>query len=85
MRRFFLSAAISGALLMSAAGTALAASENQAEPGVPGDPNCVGQTMAYLAQVGTESGIHGIGGIADAFDLSVKEVKAIVSEYCAGE
>lgn len=84
MRRILLSGALSGALLVSLLGTASAASPKHAEPGTPGTPNCVGQTMAYLAQVGSDDGIHGIGNVAKASDLSVKELKALVEEYCAG-
>ncbi len=63
-------------------GVALAASPNQATPGIPGDKNCVGQTTAFLAQALSGADIHGIGGLANAANLSVKEVKAIVSAYC---
>jgi len=43
--------------------------------------------MAYLAQAGVtiDPSIHGIGGLADAAGISVKEVKAAVEAYCAGE
>ena len=83
MRRFFLAAAISGALIASAAGTALAGSDNHTELGTPGEPNCVGQTTAYLAQVGPTFDLPtGLGRLADALGISVKEYKAIIQEYC---
>ena len=63
-------------------GGAFAASPNQAAPGTPGDANCVGQTMAWLAQVGTSVGLQGIGHVAPFFG-GVKELKAIVEAYCA--
>ncbi len=85
MRRIVLSVALSGALLASMVGTAAAASPKHTEPGIPGSPNCVGQTMAYLAQLGGDADIHGIGNLANTVGLSVKEIKAIVAEYCAGE
>ncbi|HRC62325.1 MAG: hypothetical protein K1X87_11400 [Dehalococcoidia bacterium] len=84
MRRILLSGALSGALLVSLLGTASAASPKQTEPGAPGTPNCVGQTMAFLAQNGPD-GVHGIGGLVHAFDASVKDLKAFVQLYCAGE
>lgn len=57
------------------------------QPGVPGAANCAGQTFAYFAQSGKNSGLdyRGIGGIAKDAELSVTEAKAIVEEYCAGE
>lgn len=84
MRRIVLSVALSGALFASMAGSAVAGSPNHTEPGVPGTPNCVGQTTAWLAQVGADFDIHGIGGLAAAAGLSVKELKAVIEEYCAG-
>ena len=65
-------------------GGAFAASPNQATPGTPGTANCVGQTMAYLAQ-GHESlpGVTGIGNVASTHGLSVQEVKALVEAFCA--
>lgn len=85
MRRIVLSGALSGALLMSLLGTASAASPKHAEPGVPGTANCVGQTTAYLAQLGSSEGVHGIGNLAKAFDTSVQDLKAAIAEYCAGD
>lgn len=84
MRRIVLSGALSGALLLSLLGTASAASPKHAEPGVPGTANCVGQTTAWLAQLGSSEGVHGIGNIAAAFGGSVQELKAAIEEYCAG-
>jgi hypothetical protein len=60
-----------------------AASNNHTAPGTPGSANCVGQTNAYLAQAFAQDGYAGLGNVADVFGLSVKEVKAIVSAYCA--
>jgi hypothetical protein len=84
MRKAFAMLGIAGVLGLAAAGGALAGSDNHAAPGAPGDKNCVGQTNAYLAQVGTEEGIHGLGGIAHALDVSVQDIQAIVQAYCAG-
>ncbi|MCC6418905.1 MAG: hypothetical protein IT429_11775 [Gemmataceae bacterium] len=83
MKTRILTLVLGGAFAISAfSGVALAASDNHAAPGTPGDKNCVGQTTAYLAQVGTTAGIHGIGGIADASGLTVQEVKDIIRAYC---
>ena len=58
---------------------------SQTEPGTPGDPNCRGQSMAFLAQFGKTSGgdFRGIGGFARAADLTVQEVRALVDAFCA--
>ena len=83
MKTRIMTLALAGTFAFAAfGGVALAASPNQATPGTPGDNNCVGQTTAYLAQVGASVDIHGIGGLAKFADLSVKEVKAIVVAYC---
>lgn len=65
-------------------GTAFAGSPNHAAPGTPGEKNCVGQTMAYLAQASAEVyDAPGIGNLADVAGLSVQEVKQIVEDFCA--
>jgi hypothetical protein len=65
---------------------ATASAADHTEPGTPGTPNCHGQSAAYLAQAGEtfELGFRGIGGLAAASGLSVKEWQAAVDEYCAG-
>lgn len=83
MKYRFLALIAALALTLGMFGSAVAGSANHTEPGTPGEKNCVGQTMAYLAQVGQPEGIPGIGNLAREADLSVKEVKAIVEEYCA--
>ena len=85
MKRLLLSAAMAGTLFASLAGSAFAGSDNHVTPGTPGTPNCVGQTMAYLAQLGPRADAPGgIGNLPDLTGLSVKEIKAIAEEYCAG-
>jgi hypothetical protein len=79
-----------GALLVAtlATGTAFAAGHD--ELGTPGEPNCKGQTMAALLQAGrdgtlvSDETLTGIGNIANAVNLSVKELQAAVNAYCAG-
>ena len=71
-------------LLLGLVGSARAA--DHSETGVPGEANCRGQTIAFLAQYAKSqmvSGFEGIGGIARAAGLSVGEVQAVVSEFCA--
>ncbi len=51
MKTRIMTLALAGTFAFAAfGGVALAASPNQATPGTPGDKNCEGQTMAYLAQ-----------------------------------
>jgi len=77
------------AALICAIGFALSAAPAMAgphasEPPTPGEPNCVGQTTAYLAQAFKEEfGEPGLGNVADFAGLSVKEVRTAVQEYCA--
>ena len=68
------------ALLAATSAAAFAATQDT--PGTPGDKNCAGQSMAYLAQ-GNETGARGIGNVASVTGLSVKEIKALVEAYCA--
>lgn len=59
-----------------------AASASQDTPGTPGDANCHGQTIAYLAQAYGLFDINGIGNLAKAISWSVKDVQAYVDGYC---
>ena len=75
--------AVAFAVLVATAGV-LAADHDT--PGTPGTKNCIGQTNAYLAQAGVAAGAAhpGLGNLAKAAELTVKEVQAIVREFCAG-
>ena len=85
MRNVLMSAVLAASLLASTAGLAFAGSPNHTAPGTPGEKNCVGQTMAFLAQAGKEAlDAPGIGNLAAAAGLSVQEVKEIVEAFCAG-
>ena len=77
-----LTLAVGFAALMATTGV-LAASHDL--PGTPGDKNCVGQSNAYLAQVGVAVGaVHpGLGGLAALVNLSVQEIQAVVQAFCA--
>jgi len=61
-----------------------AASENHVTLPEPGSKDCVGQTMAYLAQGNDVVPGPGIGNAASQSGLTVHEVKAIAVAYCAG-
>jgi hypothetical protein len=77
--------ALLGTLLALAIGAvpASAASDNQSEPGTPEAKNCSGQTVAFIAQLGTEAGVHGVGGVANVVGFTVQEVHALIGDYCA--
>jgi len=59
-------------------------------PGIPGENNCHGQTVRYLAQLGKEAGVqeaHGLGGLAAYYqslgvDYSVQDLQDIAAAYC---
>ena len=51
-------------------------------PGTPGEPNCKGQTNAFIAQFGQNFDAPGLGNIAKFFDVSVKEIQAFVTVLC---
>jgi hypothetical protein len=54
-----------------------------AEPGTPGDPDCKGQTTAWVAQgFGGQVEARGIANIADLFGMTVGEVHATVDAFC---
>jgi hypothetical protein len=77
---------VAAAVISVGLGSAVATADPQpAEPGTPGEPNCVGQTNAYIAQLGKAGGFPGIGNLARAEGASVKEVREVVTAYCAGE
>lgn len=75
---------MSVAMALGGAGVAFAGSVNHGAPGTPLTPNCVGQTMAYLAQAGPSIGLQpGIGNLASAAGLTAQQVTAVVDAYCA--
>lgn len=70
-------------LALSMAGS-VSATDHSLAPGTPGQANCEGQTRAFLAQASKEQlGEPGLGNLARFNELSVKEVQAIVREFCA--
>jgi len=76
-----------GAPLFTAAALAVGAAPagaNHTALGTPGTPNCEGETRAFLAHASKEQlGEPGLGNLAKAVGLSVKEVQAIIREFCA--
>jgi hypothetical protein len=68
---------------------ATARADDHLTPGTPGQPNCRGQTTAFLAQaqkngeIVTALNAMGIGNIAKASDLTVKQVHDIVEQFCS--
>ena len=80
MKRLFLSVVVLGAAIA----TPVVASADQTAPGTPGDKNCVGQTMAFIAQNGLKRGLGpGIGNVAAQANVSVQDVKAFAEAHCA--
>lgn len=76
-------AALAAGLTLGTFGMAgVASAADHSAPGTPGTPNCKGQTIAYLNQAGQDLDVPGLGNIARFSDLSVKEVHAIVDQYC---
>jgi hypothetical protein len=75
-----LAALLGTAALAIGAVPAMAGSPNHSEEPVPGTKSCHGQAMAFLAQ--SELG-PGIGNVAGNSGHTVKEVQAIVDEFCA--
>ncbi len=92
-KRFSVSVAAglgTAAFVIGAAVPAMAASPNHREPGVPGTPQCHGQSEAYI-QFGTEElGVSGIGKLAKALtevsgeEVTVKDLQAELDEFCGG-
>ena len=58
-------------LMASIAGSTVA---KQDEPGVPGEPNCFGQTTAFVASNGLKKTTFA--------GLSSQELKALIEEFC---
>jgi hypothetical protein len=84
MKKQFAGSVAGAALVLCVVATAHA--NDHSVPGVPGTPNCHGQTIAFLAQAwrdGTgDAAYHGIGGLGHLTDLSAQEVQATVAAFC---
>lgn len=76
MIRPLAAAAAASAILLS---TGSAAAD--LAPGTPGDPNCVGQTLSFVAR-NHAFGRTGIGGLVHYQGRTVSDLKAFVVSYC---
>jgi hypothetical protein len=85
MKKFLLATVAGTAILLPIGGVSFAESDNHLTPGTPGEPNCVGQTMAFWAQAAKNFDLDaqpGVGNFADLFGLSNKELKALAQTFC---
>src|SRR5262245_24061026 len=76
MKRYVLTVVAALVIGLSMLGSASAGDHSVS--GTPGESNCHGQTMAFLAQIGQSVDIHGVGNVAKALGMSVKELQALV-------
>ncbi len=75
-------AVLLGAAAFAIGGTAPAMA-TPAEPGTPGEANCVGQSMAYLTQYVADDHIHhGLGNFVHHL-FPVGALQGLVREYCS--
>jgi hypothetical protein len=82
MRKWIISLVLISAI---ASGVAFAQSDNHTTPGTPGDPNCAGQSAAFLAQVGptlTPPIKPGLGNLARALDITVQDIHDAIEVFC---
>ena len=80
MRKRLATVVIGLGLLASPAFSATAT----AQPPDPSDPNCHGKAVVLiLHEIGAPLDLHGLGNIAKAANLSVKEIQEDIREFCA--
>jgi hypothetical protein len=83
VRAAIVCAAVVG-VIASTGEVAFAGSVNHGSAGVPGTPNCVGQTVAFVAQGNFNSPAGpGIGNVASQAGISAAQVQADIQFYCA--
>lgn len=71
-------------------GFAASAGASASQPGTPGDPNCHGQTVNYLAQLGKTAGVQDARGLGQLSQyeteygnpLTVQDLQNIAYQYC---
>jgi hypothetical protein len=80
MKRYILTLVAALTIGLAMLGSASAADHSAL--GTPGDSNCHGQSTAFIAQLGQSVDIHGVGNVAKAFDMSVKDLQAAIDAYC---
>jgi hypothetical protein len=75
--------------LATAIGSASVLAAGHDEPGTPGEPNCHGQTVAWLNQLGKEADppVNGLGNMVgeDAFFPTVADLQDAVRVFCEPE
>lgn len=81
MRRALALVALVGAVIVSTSAGAATAADTDG-PGVPGDANCVGQTLSYYA-TNHGFGTSGIGGLVHYQGRTVQDLKGYVVSYCS--
>lgn len=78
VRRLLVALAIGISILAGGVSPAGAAGD---APGVPGESNCHGQSLAFVAQGGFGGG-PGAGNVARFLGISVKEGQELTREFC---
>ena len=75
-----------GALALAVVAAPAYAGPQADAPGTPGDPNCRGQTTAFLAQLSKEAlDAPGLGNYAKYFaNMSVQDIHAMAKKHCEG-
>ena len=86
MKKRLAAATLAGALSIVAATAtpASAASDNHTTPGTFGEPDCVGQSIAYVTQ-GNSAFFgpgHGLGTFANAADRKAVDAVRLVMQFC---
>lgn len=71
------------AALITAASVSVSLAAGHGVPGTAGEPNCHGQTAAWANEVADLfNGVNGLGNLAKALGVSVKELQAAIDELC---
>ena len=92
MKKFIASCVIGGGLILSSVVGASAAA-GQTMPGTRGEPNCKGQTTAFLAQLFNNEGGQdpeefsrpGFGNFAKILNTSTQDLQDRIRDECNGE
>lgn len=74
---------IAAAVLSTSVGIGTVMAAGHDAPGIPGEPNCHGETAAWANEVADAlNGVNGLGNLAKALGVSVKEIQAAIDELC---
>ena len=82
MKRFVLTLVAALALMLALAGTA---SASHLVPGTPGEPNCKGQSTAWMAERDLGDSLPGLGNHAEFLGLSVTKLQERISTKLCNE